>query len=297
MTLWDQILLYGPGFIAGAAVAIQCAALSALVVLRRLSFVGQGISHAAFGGIGLALLLGLTAFASYGVIAAFCAVAALGIAWMSGRRAAAADTVIGVVLVGSMALGAILVSLRHRLRADLPPAPPWDDLLFGSIMSVGWQDALIGWGAAIVVLCVLIVVRRPLLFYAFDTQAAEASGVRTGLMQAALMILLAVATVVAMKLAGVVLATATLVLPGATALRLSDRLGRVLALSGAAALIGVLGGLALAIALDLPPGATMVGVLVALYGASWAVAPLAKLQSTLRGAPPTGAPATTKERS
>jgi ABC-type Mn2+/Zn2+ transport system permease subunit len=112
----------------------------------------------------------------------------------------------------------------------------------------------------------LWIVRRPLIFWAFDPPAAAAWGVRGKVMNVLLMTLLAIATVTAMRLAGVVLATAMLVLPGAIALRLSKRSGRVVILAGATALLGVLGGLVLSFELgNWPPGASIVCVMSALF--------------------------------
>src|SRR6185436_17351355 len=115
--------LYWPGVIAGLAMALMCSVLSVLVVLKRLAFIGQGISHAAFGGIGLAAVLGLTAAVGkaapmhgvpqFAIVLVFCLGAALLIGLISqrgnGEAGTHADTAIGIVLVGSMALGAILL--------------------------------------------------------------------------------------------------------------------------------------------------------------------------------------------
>ncbi|MEX2217783.1 MAG: metal ABC transporter permease [Phycisphaerales bacterium] len=263
--------MWGPPVVAGIAIAVVTAALSPLVVLKRLSFVGQGISHAAFGGIGIAAVLGLSASGAVGghaqflVVLAFCLLSGLAIAWLMQRSAGEADTAIGIVLVGAMALGAILIEAGSRLHGRPPPA--WEGVLFGSILSVDWADAGAAWLTAGAILAVAWLARRPLLFWAFDESAAPAFGVRAPAMKYLLVVLLTLAIVTAMKLAGVVLATALLVLPGATALRLSDRLPTVMALALLVALAGVVGGLgASALISVLPPGACMVGVLVVLFG-------------------------------
>ncbi len=279
MNFADWLSLFGPGVVAAVAVSLQCGLLSPLVVLRRLAFMGQGVSHAAFGGWGIALALGLVSTAAFGVVAGFCIASALGIAWLSDRRTTSADTVIGVFLVGSMALGAALVSLTIRAGAAASGGPSWEDLLFGSLLTVRIEDAAIAWVAGAIVAALLAWWRRPMLFWAFDEPAAEAFGAPVGRMKTALMVMLAVVIVVTMKLSGVVLATALLIIPGAAALRMSARLGVVFALSCAVSLVGVLGGLALSFWLDLPPGACIVGALVAMFGATWAIAPAAKLRT------------------
>lgn len=264
--------LYWPGLIAGVAIALLCAVLSVFVVLKRLAFIGQGISHAAFGGIGLAAILGLTATTTaaapylgipqFLVVTGFCLAAALSVGWLSERGAAQADTAIGIVLVGSMALGAILLA---RARTGLA----WESFLFGTLFNVTPADAVTAWLLAITVVLVLWYYRRGVVFWAFDEPAARAFGVSTGRMRLLLMVLLALATVTAMKLAGVVLATAMLVMPGAIALRLSRRLRIVQILSLAIALCAVLGGLVLSFELDWQPGPAIVAVLTALFTAAF----------------------------
>lgn len=268
--------MFWPAVVTGVAVAVMCAILSILVVLKRLAFIGQGVSHAAFGGVGLAALLGLMAgaagatlgpsLAQFLVILAVCLAAALGVGFLSRRGSTQADTAIGIVLVASMALGAVLLNLAHRWKRV--SGVSWESVLFGQLLNVGWSDAAIAIAVAALTLGLLAYFRRPMLFWAFDPPVARAFGVRADAMNFLLLTLLALATVTAMKLAGVVLATAMLVLPGAAALQLSRRSSRVIALSFAAAFAGVLGGLVLSFEADWPPGPSIVLVLTGLFAAS-----------------------------
>jgi ABC-type Mn2+/Zn2+ transport system permease subunit len=272
--------LYWPGVIAGLAMAAMCAVLSVLVVVKRLAFIGQGISHAGFGGIGVAAVLGLTASGTapapmhgvpqFVVVLAFCLGAAvlIGVISRKGGRGEAgthADTAIGIVLVATMALGAILLAASRKGLA-------WESFLFGSLLQVGFYDAGMACVLAAVTVGVLWVGRRGMLFWAFDEPAAEAFGVRGAACGLTLLVLLALATVTAMKLAGVVLATAMLVLPGAVALKLSARLWVVVALSVVCAGAGVLGGVVLSFEADWPPGPCIVGVLSLMFGVAYVLA-------------------------
>lgn len=267
--LGESSSLFLPGVLAGLAIAVQCAALSVFVVVKRLAFIGQGVSHAAFGGVGLAAFLGLSAGATFGLTAAFCVCSAVAIAHLSRRKDTRADTIIGVFLVAAMALGAILLALRARTPGAGPP-PSWEGLLFGSINVVTWTDAILAWGVALATLAVVWCTRRRTLFWAFDEPGAEASGVRVAGVRTLLLVLLAVAIVTAMKLAGVILATAMLVLPGAVALRLSRRLAPVFALAGVVGVLGVALGLIASFETDLPPGASIVAVLTLAFAGAWA---------------------------
>lgn len=274
--------LFWPGVLVGFGIALLCSGLSVFVVLKRLSFIGQGISHAAFGGVGVAAVLGVTAAGApyLALVFLFCLAAAWLIAHLSDRRTTSSDTAIGIVLVSSMTLGAILLHEAFRRAATTgalrPPA--WESVLFGSIAGVAWPDARAAWAVALAALAVLWFVRRPLLFWAFDEPAAPAFGVNASAMRLLLMVMLTFAIVVSMKLAGVILATALLVLPGAAALRLSDRFRPVMALAFGAGVLGVLGGLVVSFELDWPPGPSIVAVLTALYAA-------ARLAGASRAAP------------
>lgn len=262
--------MFWPGVLAGLAIALQGAMLSVLVVLKRMAFIGQGVSHAAFGGIGLAAFLGVSAGLWFPLVGLFCVLSAWAIAWGSARREGASragaspDTLIGVALVGAMALGAILLALRAR-QGGAGGAPGWEQVLFGSILAVTPPDAWIAAGSCAATLALMWWVRRPMLNWAFDETTATASGAPVGSMRLVLLTLLAVAIVTAMKLAGVVLATALLVLPGASALRVATRLGGVLVWSGVIAAGGMALGLVISFEADLPPGACVVATLVVIY--------------------------------
>lgn len=263
--------LFQPGVIAAVAIALQCSALSVLIVLRRLAFLGQGVTHAAFGGVGIAAILGLSAGAGFLVVAAFCVLAALCVGALTNRGRISSDTAIAVLLVGSMALGAILLHVRLTHAGPTPMALGWESLLFGSILTVQPTDALIAWVVAGVICLTLVWLRRPMVFWAFEAPAAETFGVPTSAMRLTLLTLAAVAIVVSMKLAGVVLVTALLVLPGAAALQLSRRLGMVFGLAIGIGEVGVLGGLIVSFETDLPAGPCIVGALVGLLAVSWAI--------------------------
>lgn len=270
-----------PAAIAAVAVALLCGLLSPLVVLKRMAFIGQGISHAAFGGVGVAAVLGLfTASAAgsgmplgaYAVIAGFCIASALLIGSLSRRSAVSEDTAIGVLLVATMALGFLLLQV-HRSRPG-GASISVESVLFGDVTTTGPAQAAIAWTALALSAVCLWGVRRPLLFLAFDEPMASSLGVRVGRVHALLMVLLALAIVVTMQLAGVILATAMLVLPGAAAIQLSRRLVPVFAWSIGLSLLGVIIGMVLSFETDWQPGPNIAMVYVALFAIARAVAVL-----------------------
>lgn len=259
--------------LAALMVATASAALSGIVVLKRLAFVGQGISHAAFGGIGVVAILGLGGLVGEVTIFAFCLVSALLIAAMTRGRTRE-DTAIGIVLVATMALGFLLLGLRHKLMshgwyAELmrgsPTPASWDTVLFGSVHLAGAMGMWLSLAVMLFVLGALAWFRRPLLAYVFDETAAKAAGVNISAMRGLLMLLLALVVVVGMKLVGVVLISALLILPGAIAAQLTRRLVATFIVAWVAAVIGVVGGLVLSFELELLSGPCIVLVLTAQY--------------------------------
>lgn len=282
-------LLLRPGLI-GAALCVMCGVLSVPVVLKRLSFAGQGISHSAFGGIGVAAVIGVLFTSSKGasagigqggllefaIVLAFCIGAALLMSSVGDRKATHEDTGIGMLLVAAMALGGVLVEVARQMalsRGLSPSTRTWESVLFGSVMIAGDTDILTAWLVAAAVVVAAWWWRRPLLFWTLDEQAAPVFGVPARGMRSLLMVLLAVAVVTSMKLAGVVPATALLVLPGATALRLSRSLYWVILLSVLSAAGGLAVALLLAVALNVQPGPALVLVLTGLYGLAALLAP------------------------
>ncbi len=272
--LRDYPELFWPPCLAALCLAVLCSSLSVLVVLKRLAFIGQGISHAGFGGIGVAAVFGLAAadlspagiLAQFGVVVAFCIASALSVGALSAGRGAGKtheDTAIGIILVASMALGSLLVR-------EYAPTFQWENFLFGYLMNTGKADATVAGVIAASVTATLWIVRRPLTFWAFDEPSATAAGVASGRMRFVLMVLLGLATVAAMRLAGVVLASALLVLPGATALKLSTRLAYVLLWSLITATLGVIAGLIVAFELNWPPGPGIVVSLCLMYAGATA---------------------------
>ena len=258
--LWAPVL-------AGLLVGAMCAVLSVFVVLKRMAFVGQGVSHAAFGGVGIVAIAGLTAstWATYGVVAGFCILSALLIARLSARGGAATDTAIGIVLVASMAAGALLLRLAATVRPGTP-VPNFESVLFGSALAAGWADVIAAGVATAVVLLSLWWSWRGMVFWAFDEPSAEAFGVNTDRMRDLMLVLNALAIVVAIRLVGVVLATALLIIPGAIALLVTTRFDRVMWASVAIALTAVMVGFVAGFETDQPPGSMIVLALAGAYG-------------------------------
>lgn len=278
--------IYAHALLAALPVMLACGVLSVLVVVKRLGFVGQGVSHSAFGGIGIAALLAalgvlptgdLEGVAQLAVVLVFCIASALGMAAVSDRRTVPVDTAIGLFLVASMALGAVLVQASRGIaeRAGRTGmVQSWESILFGSITAAGPADIALGCIIGAVVVGGAWWFRRPMMFWCFDEDSALAFGVPAGRMKVLLLVLLALTVVTAMKLAGVILATAMLVLPGATALKITDRLWPALGWSCGCGLVSLIAGLVLSIETDWQAGPSVVLVMVALFAGAMIVGKL-----------------------
>ena len=225
-----------PEVVTTASVAAACAVLSVFVVSRRWAFIGEGIGHSGFGGAGTVWMLALayprlnTWWVAYGGVVVFCFAAALGIAYLSRPRGGTnIDAVIGIFLVASVAWGFIGRDVFIRSRGADPTGA--DNLLFGRM-----PDLPLGFAVAAALVCAAVVATvvllgKEIVYYCFDPAMAEASGVRSTFVHYLLVILVALTIIMGAPVAGSVLVTALLVLPGATALLLSDKLRTTVGLS------------------------------------------------------------------
>jgi ABC-type Mn2+/Zn2+ transport system permease subunit len=256
--------------------AIACAVLSVFVVLRRWSFIGEGISHSTFGGAGTAWLLALIApsieqsnipYVALLVIA-FSFATAMAIGLIIRRQRVQPDAAIGIFLVSSLAWGFLAQGVYLHVR-HFPPAG-WDTFLFGSIENLSIHFAIAVAVLSAVVVCVCVMLGKELLFVAFDADMAETAGVRGGMIHYLLLALLAIMVVLGVQVAGSVLIPALLILPGTIALLLSRKLLPVFSLSIGVALIGALGGLLAHLIWNfVPVGPAMVLTLFVLFVLSW----------------------------
>jgi ABC-type Mn2+/Zn2+ transport system permease subunit len=265
--------IYRNALVAACAIGVACALLSVLVVLRRWAFIGEGISHAGFGGVGTAWLLSLalpvlaSEVAAYSVAIVFCLAMALIVGWVSRRDRVNADAAIGIVLVGSLAWGFVSLAVyQHRRMAGAPAASGWEFYLLGRVQSLPRETMWACVCVSTAVVLTLVLLAKEILFYCMDPDLAEVSGVRAAFVHYLLMLMLALMIVVAMRLAGYLLVTALLVLPGATALVLSQRFKTVLMISVVVSLVGIICGLAFQARYNfLEGGPPMVLVLVAQF--------------------------------
>jgi ABC-type Mn2+/Zn2+ transport system permease subunit len=261
----------------GLAVATVAGALCGLVgvfvVLKGMSYIGHGLSHAIFGGFAASALLGVNFLVGAGT---WGVASALMINGVTRRRVIGADAAIGVITTASFALGLALFAVFGRRGRS------FDAALFGSVLGVDGADV---WAVAAVAAAVAVVVffgYRRLLFTTFDPEVAEASGVRTARVDALLMLVLAVSILATMQVLGVTLIAATLVIPATIARMLTNSFSRMLGLAtGIGAACGFV-GMNLSYHLDVQSGPTIVLVGAALFAAVFAATGTRGLRSLAR---------------
>ncbi len=254
----------------GMSVALACSLISFFVVTRRLAFMGMGISHAAFGGVGLGLAAGLDATVTAGF---FCVAVALGVGWLARRGRMHEDTTIGILFTASMALGALVVGLARRYNLDLM------SYLFGSVLAMSWGDVIAAAVLSLLVCLFTAAFFKELLFVAFDEETATASGLPVRSVYYGMLTAMALVIVVSIKLVGIILVSALLVMPAATGLQLSRDYRKVIAFAVLDGLASMALGLWLSYVADVPPGATIVMVMFGFFLLAMALSPRRLLRS------------------
>jgi len=249
-----MIELLGLGFwqralAAGLVLALLCGVLSVFVILRRLAFIGVGISHSAFGGVALGFLLGIDPLWT-GI--AFSAGVALAIEWAQTRGHLEEDAAIGIFFAASMAAGVLFLHLSGTYNVDV------FGFLFGNILAIGERQILQILAVAAGVLAVVALFFKEYVFISFDEEMAWVCGVPVTFLRALFLVLLSLAVIVAIYLVGIILVSALLVIPGATARNLTGHLRPMLWVSVGTAAGTTLAGLFASALLDWPSGATVV---------------------------------------
>jgi len=247
-------------FVAGIAMAVFAGVISVFIVLRRVAFLGSGISHAAFGGVAIGFFLGINPLSTALV---YCVAVSFAIEIVSSKGRLAEDTAIGIFFSASMAMGVLLISLSKSYTVDL------FGYLFGSILAIGSGEAWLAVSMAAAVILIFAVILKDLLFITFNEELAVVNGVPVRLIKSIFLISMAIAIVIGIKVVGIILISALLVIPGAAAKMLTQRLYGMLAISCVIAVLSTMGGLVASYVYGLAPGGTIVMVLSLFFAASF----------------------------
>lgn len=250
--------------LAGLAVAAVCAVIGVFIVQRGLAFLGDGLAHAAFGGIAIGLWGGLTVEESVWGAIPFTAIIALGIGFVLRRTQLRGDVATGVFFSFSFALGVLFLGLRSA--QDRPVH--LENLLFGNMLLVTDEVLKVVVVVSVLSLVITIALWSRLAYAIFDPELARLSGIPVAVLEYLLLVMTAVVVVVSVKTVGVVLVSSFVVIPAATARLIGTTLARATALAVLISTLGAAIGLIASFHWKTPSAATI----ILIHSASFAIA-------------------------
>ena len=248
------------GIIVATVAGALCGLLGVFVVLRGLSYIGHGLSHAVFGGAAASAVMGVNYFVGAGLWGVLSGVL---IARISRRRLIGADAAIGVVTTASFALGLALLNRYGQAQRSI------EAVLFGSVLGVRTSDIIAVAAVSLLAVAVVTVAYRRLLFATFDPDVARVSGVRVSGMEALLMVMLSATILVTMRVIGTLLISALLVIPASTTRMLTNSFARMLWIAPVVGAASAFVGMNLSYHLDTSASATIILVGTLLFIVVW----------------------------
>lgn len=251
------------GIVVATIAGALCGLLGVFVVLRGMSYIGHGLSHAVFGGAAASAVIGVNFFIGAGI---WGVVSGVLIARVARRRVLGADAAIGVVTTASFALGLALMNRYGQASKSI------EAVLFGSVLGVRAYDIVAVALVALLSLAVIVVWYRRLLFSTFDRDVAQVSGVNVGLVEAVLLALLSLTILVTMRVIGTLLISALLVIPAAAARMTTNSFTRLLWLSPLIGAVTCFVGMNASYHLDTSASATIILIDALVFVVVYAVA-------------------------
>ena len=252
--------------IAGIGVAIVAGPLGCFIVWRRLAYFGDTLSHAALLGVALAFLLQLNiTFAVFTVSAGV----ALALLMLQARASLSSDSLLGLLAHSALAIGLVVLAFMTWVRIDLM------GFLFGDIFAVSTTDILVIYLGGALVLGVLAAIWRPLFAATVNRELADAEGLNVGRANFIFMLLMAGVIAISMKIVGVLLITAMLIIPAAAARRFASGPEQMALLAALIGVVSVVGGLYGSLQWDTPSGPSIVVAALVLF--VFSISPLANL--------------------
>jgi zinc transport system permease protein len=236
-------------FAAGGIVGVLAPAVGFFLVQRRMSLIGDGIGHVAFAGVAAGYLIGISPVAT-GVAAAVAG--AIGVEWLRARRRTADDQALALLFYTGIALGVVLVSAAGALNANL------FTFLFGSILTVTGDDLILVGILGAVGLAVVVALYRTLVAVSLDEEGARVSGLPVGLVNVVLAALTGVTIAASMRIVGILLIAALMVLPVIAASRIAWSVSSTILFAIGIGLASIVIGLTVSYYADLAPGGTIV---------------------------------------
>lgn len=240
----------------GVLVALCASLLGVSLVLKRYAMIGDGLSHVGFGALAIATALELPQLA---VSLPIVIVTAFLLLRLNENSKIKSDSAIALISTGSLAVGAIIIAKSTGMNTDVC------NYLFGSILAMTWSDVYLSVGLSITVIILFVLFYNKIFAVTFDEGFSKASGTRVGTYNMLIALLTAVTIVIGMRLMGAMLISSLIIVPALSSMRLCKSFKAVVICSAVISLIAFIIGMVLAYAQDLPPGASVVGVNVAIF--------------------------------
>ncbi|NQU84741.1 MAG: metal ABC transporter permease [Mariniphaga sp.] len=244
-------------FLSAMLASISCGIVGTYIVSRRIVFISGGITHASFGGIGLAFFLGVNPLMGAVV---FAVLAALGIQFFTQKGDVREDSSIAIWWSLGMALGIIFTFITPGYTPNLM------SYLFGNILTVSMSEIWMMLFLDIIVILFFGLFFRKILYIAFDEEFARAAKIPVTLFNYLLIVIIALTVVFNIRVVGIILILSLLTLPQATANLLTHNFKYLILLSTLFAFIGTMAGLIISYYADIPSGATIIFTLVVIFG-------------------------------
>jgi manganese/iron transport system permease protein/iron/zinc/copper transport system permease protein len=250
------------GLLVAVIAGALCGLLGVFVVLRGMSYIGHGLSHAVFGGAAASAVMKVNYFLGAGI---WGIVSGVLIGRISRKRVIGADAAIGVVTTGSFAVGLMLLNRYGQAKRSI------EAVLFGSVLGVQTADIVAVTAVAIGVLTIIVLGYRRLLYATFDPEVARISGVRVGAVEVLLMAMLSCTIIVTMRVIGTLLISALLVVPAATTRLMTNSFARMLTIAPIVGALSSFIGMNLAYHWDTSASGTIIAVGVVAFAFVYAV--------------------------
>jgi len=243
--------------LAGVLISIAAGIIGSLVVVNKLTFLTGGIAHSSYGGIGLAIYLGLPVLLGATV---FAIITAIIIAMLTLTNKSRIDSIIGLMWAFGMAIGIIFVDLTPGYNVDLM------SYLFGSIIAVSSEDIWYMSILDIVIISIVVFFYKEILAVSYDSEFASLRGINTKFFYTLILILSALCVVAAIKAVGLILVIALLTIPTYLAETFANKLSTMMVISSILATIFTLCGLVISYLYDISSGASIIVVAVVILG-------------------------------
>jgi manganese/iron transport system permease protein/iron/zinc/copper transport system permease protein len=262
-----QFEFFRNGTLAAVMVGGLCGLIGVYIVLRGMSYIGHGLSHAIFGGAVVSYLMAWNFYLGAGL---WGFVAAILINQTVRRTKINADAAIGVITTASFATGVALISRYRHFNRN------FDAALFGNILGVSQDDVWVVAGVTLMIATIIFFLYKQLLFTSFQSEVAEVYGVKTQWIDTMFALILAAALIVSMQILGVTLIAAALIIPAITARLLTDSFSRMSVISAIVGAVTGLLGMYLSYYIDIASGASIVLLQAAVFGITLAIMSIQK---------------------